>query len=117
MVMWPWLDVSRIMRLPGTVNLPSKKKRWRGRVDTPTRLVFVDWTRRFRIADFPAPVQSVVHGGSPAAGRRVSVTAAPALGLTLDDLLVSDKIKALIVHGCDPDDPGTMPAGRKPTGQ
>ena len=63
------VDVSRIMRLPGTMNPPGKKKRWRGRVDTPTRMVLADWTRRFRLSDFPAPAQSVAPGGSPAAGR------------------------------------------------
>ena len=100
------VDVSRIMRLPGTMNLPGKKKRWRGRVDTRTRLVLADWTRRFRLSDFPAPAKSVAPGGSPAAGRHIAVQVAPAIGLNLDDLPVSDRIKALIVQGCDPEDAG-----------
>ena len=53
------VDVSRIMRLPGTMNLPGKKKRWRGRVDTATRLVLADWTRRFRMNEF---IPGVVDG-------------------------------------------------------
>ena len=100
------VDVSRIMRLPGTMNLPGKKKRWRGRVDTPTRLVLADWTRRFRLSDFPAPAQSVAPGGRPAAGRHVAVSAAPAMGLNLDELPVSDRIKAMITQGEDLNDPG-----------
>ena len=100
-------DVSRIMRLPGAVNLPSRKKRWRGRVDAPTRLVLVDWTRRFRAADFPGPVTA-----SQAAGGRATVTAAPAVGLDLNTLPpgVSDRIRAMIVQGEDPDDPGRYPS-------
>jgi hypothetical protein len=101
-------DVSRIMRLPGAVNLPSRKKRWRGRADAPTRLALADWTRRFRVADFPAPAAGPAGGGAPVAGNRVSVTAAPAVGLDLNTLPpgVSDRIRAVIVQGEDPDDPG-----------
>ena len=52
------------------------------------------------------PHDSDFNRNALAAGRRVTVTTAPALGPNLDSLPVSDKIKALIVQGCDPDDPG-----------
>lgn len=106
------VDVSRIMRLPGTMNLPGKKKRWRGRVDTPTRLVLADWTRRFRLSDFPAPVKLVAPGGAPAASGQITVTAAPAMGLNLNTLPpgVSDRVKAMIAQGEDVNDPGRYPS-------
>lgn len=106
------VDVSRIMRLPGAVNLAGKKKRERGRVDSPTLLLEADGSRRFRAGDFPAPVVKVAPAGAPAAGGRVAVTAAPAMDLDLDDLPpgVPDRIRAMIVQGEDVHDPGRYPS-------
>lgn len=83
------------------------------RVDTPTCLVLADWTRRFRAGDFPAPAPAPAPAAAPAGGRdhalhgRV-VTAAPALGLDIADLPPggTDRIKAMIVQGSDPEGPG-----------
>ena len=99
-------NIDRIMRLPGTVNLANKKKRDNGRGDAPTSIVSADWQRRFRATDFPAP--AVPAGGAAAVAGRVAVTAAPAIGLDLNSLPpgVTDRIRAMIVQGTDPDDPG-----------
>ncbi len=101
-------DVSRIMRLPGTVNLANKKKRESGRGDVPTRLMAADWRRRFRAGDFPAPMAGA--GAAASVGR--AVTAAPAMGLDLDSLPpgVSDRTRAMIVQGEDLNEPGRYPS-------
>lgn len=107
----PTVDVSRVMRLPGTVNLPSEKKRWRGRVDTPTRLVWADWSCRFRVADFPEPVKPKEAKAGGAAGR-VALSADLPKVASLDDLpaTVSDRTRMLISNGDDPDDPTRYPS-------
>lgn len=107
----PTVDVSRVMRLPGTVNLPSKKKRWRGRVDTPTRLVWADWSCRFRVADFPEPLKPKEAKSGGAAGR-VALSADLPKVASLDDLpaTVSDRTRMLISNGDDPDDPTRYPS-------
>ncbi len=50
-------NIDRIMRLPGTVNVPDEKKRKKGRVPTLAKLVEADWSRIYRLDDFePAPL-------------------------------------------------------------
>ena len=52
-------NIDRIMRLPGTVNVPDEKKRKKGRVPTLATLVEADWARVYRLDDFvPAPPTS-----------------------------------------------------------
>lgn len=93
-------NVDRVMRLPGTVNWPSAKKRRAGRVPRLARVVEAHWDRRYRLEDFPE--WRAVPSAAPA-GR----AAAPAKGVMLDDLpnTVSDKCRQVIVRGHDPDDP------------
>jgi P4 family phage/plasmid primase-like protien len=104
------VDVSRIMRLPGAVNLAGKKKRERGRMDSPTLLLEADGSRRFRAGDFPAPAVTVAPAATPAAGAvaRVALSSDLPRVQNLDDLGpgVSDKLKAMIVQGTDPEEPG-----------
>ncbi|WP_154664678.1 DUF5906 domain-containing protein [Gemmobacter nectariphilus] len=107
----PTVDVSRLMRLPGAVNLPGQKKRWRGRTDAPTRLVWADWSRRFRASDFPAPAPAAraTGGGGGAAPVTLSANLPQ---VSLDDLpdAVDARTRALIVNGEDPDAPGRYPS-------
>jgi hypothetical protein len=104
-------DVTRIMRLPGTVNLASEKKRNRGRGDAPARLVSADWSRRFSVADFPAPPERPKEAGAGGAARVVLSQRLPRLA-SLDDLpaAVSARTRMLIVNGDDPDDPAKYPS-------
>ncbi len=105
-------NIDRIMRLPGTVNLPNEKKRKKGRTEALARVVEVDWTRIYSLKQFtPAPrVQSSAPGGG--GGPQVKISGnLPRLD-SLDDLpnTVSSRTKALIVNGDDPDDPTKYPS-------
>lgn len=44
-------NIDRLMRLPGTVNVPDAKKRERGRVPAPATLVSATW-KRYRLSEF-----------------------------------------------------------------
>ena len=91
-------NLERICRLPGTVN-----RKPGGRL---ARVVRAD-ASVFDLTAFPA-VPDPKAGAAVAVAGRATVTAAPAMGLNLDDLPagVSDRIRAMIVQGNDPDDPG-----------
>lgn len=108
-------NIDRIMRLPGTVNLPNKKKRAAGRKPALAQVVEVDWTRLYRLDAFTPARRGVAPAGAPVAGGPVSrFSAGPVRRLnSLDDLRgVSDRTKALIVQGLEPDDPGRWEADR-----
>ncbi|WP_181703313.1 VapE domain-containing protein [Chthonobacter albigriseus] len=45
-------NVDRILRLPGTINVPNAKKRAAGRVAVPARVVEANWDLRYDLADF-----------------------------------------------------------------
>jgi P4 family phage/plasmid primase-like protien len=96
-------NVDRVMRLPGTVNWPNEKKRRAGRVPRLSRVVEAHWDRRYGLEDFPAPKA----GGGAAPANAGPVRRAPAAAdVDLGALDLPDRVKALIVNGEDPDDPG-----------
>jgi virulence-associated protein E/DNA primase RepB-like protein len=94
-------DVSRILRLPGTVNLPTKKKRERGRTPASAYLVaeLTDWSRQYEIDEFG----EVTPGQSPSGKRRPTSDG----GLKPVEVPegVSDRIRAIILTGDDADRP------------
>ena len=105
-------NADRIMRLPGTVNLPGDKKRKKGRTARVASVVFDDWARRHRLEDLaPAPKPS----GNVGATRR-AVTERPAVGVDLDALPVDDLCRRVIVNGHDPDNPTRWDGALDPDG-
>lgn len=97
-------NIDRIMRLPGTINVPNEKKKRKGRKPALAKIVEADWSRVYPLTKFtPAPrVQTSGIGGN-GGGVKISGNLAD---INLDDLPdgVSDRTKQLIVLGEDRDD-------------
>ncbi len=98
-------NIDRIMRLPGTINVPNKKKLARGRKAALARVVEVDWSRRYRLEDFPRAA-AVAAGGSSAASVELPRDLPRVENLEVLPAAVTARTKMLIVNGGDPDDPG-----------
>jgi len=88
-------NIDRIMRLPGTINIPDQKKRAKGRRRAQAMLVDADWSRRYTLDDFEAlPRGPDPKNDGPAPGA-ANINALP----------IPKRIKNLI-HGIDdPDHP------------
>lgn len=98
-------NIDRIMRLPGTINVPGEKKRKKGRVPRLATVVEVDWTRIYSLKQFTAaPRVQVAESSGPA----VKISGNLPRLESLDELGpgVSDRLKAMIVQGTDPEEPG-----------
>ncbi len=108
-------DVSRIMRLPGTVNVPNERKKKNGQVEMLAEVVEFDESRVYGLAQFPKADQRSrrregakegpeLHRGDdapafdPANVRRIA---------HVDELgeHVGEKCKQCIANGFIPDDP------------
>lgn len=104
-------NIDRIMRLPGTINIPDARKLKKGRTPTLAHVVsFNDDT--FDLADFTkaTPVQSgdggVVEFGSSAPTVEVSGNVERIQELTeLDEWSVTDRVKIIIAQGRHPEEP------------
>jgi len=97
-------NVDRIMRLPGTINVPDDKKRKRGRTETLATIVELNGNA-YPLHDFtPAPeASSARRGATPALPREgTQRLSAPA---ELDAWGVPSWVGAVVVEGNDPTDP------------
>jgi hypothetical protein len=94
-------NIDRIMRLPGTINVPNAKKRNAGRVPTLAYVIEAetDWPRLYTLDDFDDP--------TPGAPAQLAPTASGAIGpMGFEQLLpivVSDALRTLIELGDDVD--------------
>lgn len=107
-------NCDRIMRLPGTINLPNAKKRKQGRVPALATLVEWDDAAVYSIDQFTPAVRVQSLGDALPGGRpKVRITGnVPDVGV--DDLLnwaqennkaIKEVTQALIATGADPIDP------------
>jgi hypothetical protein len=96
-------NVDRILRLPGTTNLPNAKKRRTGRVPCETGLLsHTDVAHPLdSFPDLPGPDGTKRANGHDA-GASINLDALPRVDV--DALPVSDRIRHLIRTGEDPDD-------------
>jgi hypothetical protein len=92
-------DVSRILRLPGTVNRPDEKKVRRGRVPAIARVIYFTDVA-YPLTQFVATPIVAANQGSGLTRVSENVRRVESLA----ELNVPDKIKILIAQGFDPDD-------------
>jgi len=101
-------NVDRIMRCPGTINVPNKKKKAKGRTEVPALLVedMTNWKRHPVDAFAPAP--QMQQAGSTSARRgKVKIKGNLERFASTDDIPVKlqDYTVMLIVNGQDTENP------------
>jgi hypothetical protein len=95
-------DVSRILRLPGTVNFPNERKRARGLVPVMSHTVELDTSRRYELVQFQAADPFRGASGAVAAEH---IQIGSAIGIEdLDELDVPERTKIIIALGAYPDE-------------
>jgi hypothetical protein len=106
-------NVDRVMRLPGTINWPDKKKRDRGRIPVLATLYEWDEERVYDISVFPQlePEEKTTKRANQSTKELVVPKNIERLKdiNELDEWHVPDRTKQIIVHGRHPDE------GRKKT--
>ena len=105
-------NIDRIMRLPGTMNLPNAKKLAKGRVPVMARLVESDWSRVYDLASFekasptstppPAAANENLNVSVSVSGELVKFVDVHDLDKhTADGKRLEDRVKRIIQVGHD----------------
>lgn len=102
-------NANRVLRLPGTINLPNKKKRKDGRSARESSIVEQHPERVYTLADFRAvPVESNGNRSRTKPGRAAPERVEVSRLVNPDELeqwTVPSWVGAVIVYGTDPEDP------------
>ncbi|RUU88911.1 hypothetical protein EOB59_20660 [Mesorhizobium sp. M7A.F.Ca.MR.176.00.0.0] len=95
-------NIDRILRLPGTVNIPNAKKKRAGRKPTLARVVKADWSLRYSLDEFAQSDEPTPTGPNGAV-----VQDPPVVLVGLDELPLSvlPVTRTLIELGDDPERP------------
>lgn len=100
-------NVDRIMRLPGTINVPDAKKRKKGRTEELARVIEFDQSRVYPLSRFTpaAPTQSGEMFGASSQKVEISGNIPRVDSMDeLDEWGVPDRVKVIIVQGRHPDE-------------
>ncbi len=109
-------DISRIMRLPYSVNIPNEKKRKNGQTEMLAEVIEFDDSRVYDLSQFPKgtlAAQSRDAGTSGGDSNRIKAPANVRRLSHVDELGtgVGEKCKECIVNGYVPDDPKGVAGG------
>jgi len=101
-------NLDRVMRLPGTENIPDKKKLAKGRKQVTAKVVSFDTELTYSIEEFSKAPPSNIHNNTTSSSNKVDVDMSDLLHLsTIDDLdkwNVPKRIKNIIETGQNPDE-------------
>lgn len=100
-------NVDRIMRLPGTINIPDARKAAKGRVRELARLELLDDARVYDIAQF-AKARPPAREAAPGEGHRVSLGEGEGQRIASVEALaqwdVPERARVIIAQGRHPDE-------------
>lgn len=108
-------DVSRILRLPGTLNVPGQKKIKKGRGVVLAEVAEYHEDRVYDISAFTPAAENAapVSTAKPklaAVPAKAVATMVPVNAADLDSLPVDDEVKMVMVQGHDPNDLNRWPS-------
>lgn len=95
-------NIDRIMRLPGTANIPNARKQAHGRKTTLARVVKADWSLAYSLDELPQG-----EGPGPASPKGAVAQGRPIVPVNLNELplSVSSFTRTMIEIGDDPENP------------
>lgn len=98
-------NIDRIMRLPGTMNMPDERKRKKGRTPTLAKVEWFDPSRVYSLTEFVALPLTASSSGLPKVSIDASKTKRLADINELDVYNVPARVKVICVQGNHPDEP------------